>query len=136
MTTNYHGVLFDTELDNPALIHKYPIFAVAVDRNRPRVAYGVSVPPGQIYRTIREVQQNLRAEGIDHVNFYNDREVITIFKDRVFLGTPEPSSWQPAQTYGIERGVPLDGHYFKPYTLEQEVEYFGRDAYRYEQYAS
>jgi hypothetical protein len=136
MTMDYHGVLFDTELDNPALVHKYPIFAVAVDRERPRIAYGVSVPSGQIYRSIREVQQNLRCEGTGHVNFYNEREVITIFKDRVFLATPDPSSWAPVLEYGNERGVPLDGHHFKPCTLEQEAAYFSQDAYRYELYAS
>ena len=59
-------------------------------------------------------------------HFYNDEEMIVIFKDKVFKIKPHISTWTPIIDYGKTLGIPKEQLDFWPNRFQDEIHYFNK----------
>ncbi len=70
------------------------------------------------------MQQNTKSGWYGH--FYNDQELIVVFKDQVFKVAPHKSTWTPIIEYGQTLGIPEDQLDFWPNRFQDEIHYFAQ----------
>ncbi len=118
---NYHGILIDKEFSDEKYPEQFKIFAKKVDGAW--TLFGIEVENEDLDKVTKELQENLKV-GTWYAHFYNDEELIVVFKEKVFKVTPHISSWNEIISYGETLKIPADQLTFWPNRFQDERHYF------------
>jgi hypothetical protein len=122
----FHGILVDAAFTDRLYPETFSVFA----RKNAGLwgLYGIEIPRENIKYAVRDIQLHMRADESFYSHLYDDEAIIVIFKQRIFLATPNSSSWKEIQNYGLTLGIPLEQLDFWPCRFQDEVHYFeGKD---------
>lgn len=118
----YHGILIKDSFKDPDFISSFHLFNQKTSDNWTIV--GVEVLSQTITKRIKEIQDNFRIDEHFYGHFYNEEELIVIFKDAVFFVNPHKSSWYEVIEYGKSLGIPEEQLDFRPNRFQDEKDYF------------
>jgi hypothetical protein len=123
----FHGILVDAALLDRGYPETFPIFAhkKAGDWD----SYGIEIPRENIEAAVRDIQSHMQAVGGFYAHLYDDEVLIVIFKPRIYLATPNSSSWREIQQYGLTLDIPLEQLDFWPNRFQDEIHYFKRKGF-------
>lgn len=120
----YHGIILDLEFKNSSVINKFKIFAQRKSVDASRILYGIEVKDTDIYKTIKVIQENLKRDEPYYAHLYNNKELIIIFKKKVFHVSPKKYTWKEFIEYGIKLGISSHQLQVKPTRFAEEDRYF------------
>ncbi len=118
----YHGIIIDQQFMDIGFPNKFKIFSEKVDGDWH--IYGIEIGDSEITNTISTIQEATKV-GTWYAHFYNEENLIIVFKDRIFMVKPDKSTWKPAVDFGIQLGIPHEQLIFNPVRFEDETAYFG-----------
>lgn len=126
----YHGILIDQEFIDPKFPEKFKVFANKQDGNWK--IYGVEIEDKDIKEAITNIQENLKNNSPWYAHFYNDKELIVVFKNKIFKVISDPTSWKEIIKYGKSLNIPEAQLDFIPNRFQDEEQYFIYPDYRIE----
>lgn len=122
---DYHGIIIDVSQKDKSVLESLEI----IGRKRAFFNFAslfkVRVPSESIESTIARLQSNMR-EGLwllvngFYFHFYNNDELIVVFKNKIFRQKPEPGSFGEMIGYGKSLGIPEKQLDFIPYRFDDE----------------
>ena len=118
----YHGIIIDQEFQDKGLPKKFKIFAKK--QSGSWGIYGIEVEDSEVEQTIKKVQDNMKGDEAWYAHLYNDKELIVIFKNKVFRVRPHLSTWKPIIEYGKKLNIPEEQLDFWPNRFQDERHYF------------
>lgn len=86
--------------------------------------FGIEIKKEQLEKAIQHIQMNLKIDAPYYVHFYNDEELIVVFKKKVFRVKPHISTWKPIIEYGKKLKIPEGQLDFWPNRFQDEIHYF------------
>lgn len=100
--TNFKGMIVEESLKDPRIINKLSISSVEITSPSHWHIYTFSINEGDILNL-----QNFIKEGPWYIHFWNSKEIIVVFKEKIFrfLRT-DRTTWEQLTTYGREMGIP------------------------------
>ena len=101
------------------------LFAKRRSATQAWMLFGVQIPDSEIESAIKDVQVNMKSAAPFYAHFYDDRELIVVFKERVFKVAPHSSSWEPVVEFGKQLRISDAQLDFWPNRFQDEVHYFG-----------
>jgi hypothetical protein len=117
----YRAVVVREGLRRPEVLRRFPILGRQRVDNWHLVKVGI--PRTDLEPALKLLQSSL----VDDPTYYcfayasaEDRQII-IFPNRRFEATRDPTSWSPAITYGLGKGIPRQELDFTPYRFDDEV---------------
>lgn len=122
----YHGIIIDAAFSDPFYPERLKIFAKRKSTSTGWTLYGVEIPNENIAVTLQDIQSNMKSDKPYYSHFYNDENVIVIFKDKLFNAKPHASTWLPIIEYGKSLGIPKEQLDFWPNRFQDEIHYFDR----------
>jgi hypothetical protein len=125
----YHGIILDLEFEDPKYPEKFNIFAKRKSKSNPWILYGVKVSKDKIDKVIKEVQENMKSDAPYYAHFYNDVDLIVVFKNKVIKVQPHYSTWKPIVEYGKKLNIPTEQLDFWPNRFQDEKHYFNKEDY-------
>jgi DNA-directed RNA polymerase beta subunit len=120
----YHGIILDMAFDNPSYPEKMKIFAERKSSSNDWILYGVEIADVSFDQVIKEIQMNMKSDKPYYSHFYNDEEMVVVFKEKLFRVKPHISTWTPIIEYGKELRIPKEQLDFWPNRFQDEVHYF------------
>ena len=120
----YHGIIIDQEFTDQSFPNTFKVFAKKQDGSWG--IYGIEVEDSKLEESIKKIQENMKGDEPWYAHFYNDRQLIVIFKDMVFRVEPHISSWTPIIDYGRELNIPEEQFDFWPNRFQDEIHYFSK----------
>ncbi|PIZ68246.1 hypothetical protein COY13_01590 [Candidatus Roizmanbacteria bacterium CG_4_10_14_0_2_um_filter_36_35] len=120
----YHGIILDKEFKNREFVNFFKIFNKRKSTDTDWLLYGIEVEDEVIKETIKEIQNNLKENELYYTHLYNRRELIVIFKNKVFYTTLDKSTWKEFVDYGLNLGIPREQLNVAPIKFEEEKDYF------------
>mgnify|MGYP001294803448 FL=1 len=120
----YHGIIIDQEFTDQSFPNTFKVFAKKQDGSWG--IYGIEVEDPKLEESIKKIQENMKGDEPWYAHFYNDRQLIVIFKDMVFRVEPHISSWTPIIDYGRELNIPEEQFDFWPNRFQDEIHYFSK----------
>ena len=84
----YHGIILDLEFKDSTYPQKFKLFAKRKSSTSGWLLYGVEVGDQEIDKVILEVQENMKDDKPYYAHFYNDNDMIVVFKKNVFRVKP------------------------------------------------
>ena len=128
MESIYHGIILDAEFSNPDFVSRFKIFAKRRDAKNEWVCFGIEIETAELERAITDIQKNLRSDAPFYAHLYNGKELIVIFKEKVFRVSLDKATWGPIKEYGgTMLKIPREQLDFWPTTFEEEPKYFTRE---------
>jgi len=121
----YHGIIIDREFVDKNFPESLKQFAKKQDGSWG--IYGIEVEDLQLEKVINEIQKNMKTDQAWYAHFYNDKQLIVVFKDKVFRIEPHVSSWKPIIEYGKKLNIPKEQLDFWPNRFQDEAHYFSKD---------
>lgn len=118
----YHGIIIDQSFKDPSFVNVFKSFNKKQDGNWG--IYGIEVEDNELNKAISDIQENLKDDQPWYVHFYNDTDLIVLFKKMVFKVTPDISTWKPFLDYGKELNIPEDQLQVQPIKFQDETHYF------------
>ena len=122
----YHGIILDLEFTDPSYPKKLKVFAKRKGTSNEWILYGIAVSEEDIDHTISEIQSNMKSNKPYYAHFYNDSEMIVVFKDKLFKVNPHISTWTSIIEYGKKLGIPKEQLDFWPNRFQDEIHYFNK----------
>lgn len=119
----YHGILLNVSFGDPVFIEQFKTFARKEFVSSSWIVVGVLIPDELFQQKIKEIQQNMKA-GKYYNHIYNDKELIVIFKNKVFFVKPHKSTWTEVIIYAQSIGIPEVQIDFWPNRFQDEQHYF------------
>jgi hypothetical protein len=119
---NYHGILVDFSFEDTIYPEKFKLFAKR--KSDDWTLYGIIVEDSKIDAVIKDIQNNMKSKEPYYQHFYNDEQMIVVFKDRIFTVTPQISTWKEIIEYGKTLNIPQDQLTFWPNRFQDEIHYF------------
>jgi hypothetical protein len=122
---DYHGIIIDLSQKNTSVLKSLEIIGCKKAFFNLASLCKVRVPSESIESTITRLQSNMR-EGLwplvhgFYFHFYNNDELIVVFKNKIFRGKPEPGSFGEMIDYGKSLGIPEKQLDFFPYRFDDE----------------
>ena len=120
----YHGIVLDFAFNDPSYPEKLKVFAKRKSSSNAWILYGVEIADKNIRQTIQEIQLNMKSDKPYYSHFYNDEEMIVVFKDKLFKVKPHISTWTPIIEYGKGLAIPEEQLDFWPNRFQDEIHYF------------
>ncbi|MBI4065478.1 hypothetical protein HY409_03885 [Candidatus Gottesmanbacteria bacterium] len=120
----YHGILVDAGFDDPSYPEAYKVFAKKKSTNKDWTLYGIEVEAPQLQDAIKNIQLHFKSDQSYYAHFYNDKELIVIFKNKVFSVTPQSVSWEEIIAFGKLLNIPGEQLDFWPNRFQDEIHYF------------
>lgn len=117
----YHGIIIDKSFKDPNFVKTFKTFNQKQDGSWG--IYGIEVEDSNLDKLISLVQENL-SEGNWYCHFYNDEQLIVIFKDKIFKVKLHISTWKPIIEYGSMMNIPSEQLDFWPNRFQDEIHYF------------
>ena len=121
----YHGIIIDQEFKDKSFPKTFKIFAKK--QSGSWGIYGIETEDSEVEQTVKEIQKNMSSDEAWYAHLYNDKELIVIFKNKVFKVKPHISTWKPIVEYGRELNIPEGQLDFWPNRFQDEAHYFTRD---------
>lgn len=118
----YHGIIIDQEFTDKSFPNTLKIFAKKQDGDWG--IFGIEIEDSKLQETIKYIQENMRTDSPWYSHFYNNNQLIVVFKNKVFKITSEKISWQPVIDYGKELNIPIEQLDFFPNNFQNENIYF------------
>jgi len=118
----YHGIIIDQEFTNKSFPESFKVFAKKQDGSWG--IYGIEVENTQLEEAIKNIQESMETEEPWYAHFYNDKQLIVIFKEKVFRVKPHISSWRLIIEYGKQLNIPEGQLDFWPNRFQDEIHYF------------
>lgn len=124
----YHGILLDAEFEDKNFLNKFRIFAKRKDTKNGWICFGVEIESETLKQTIDDIQKNLRTDTPFYAHLYNGKELIVIFKERIFRVGLDKTTWGTLKEYGSKvLQIPYEQLDFWPTAFEEEPKYFTRE---------
>ena len=120
----YHGIILDLAFIDSRFPERFHVFAKRRSATEAWWLIGVEVSDSGIESVIKEIQTNLREGQPFYVHFYNDSELIVIFKEKVFKVAPHRTTWAAVIEFGKSLGIPEVQLDFWPNRFQDETHYF------------
>ena len=128
MGNTYHGIILDAEFKHPDYVNRFSIFAKRTDVKNDWICFGIEIEAEKLEQTINDIQKNLRADAPFYAHLYNGKELIVIFREKVFRVGLDKKTWRPLKEYGSRvLQIPCEQLDFWPTTFEEEPKYFTRE---------
>lgn len=128
MKNIYHGILLDAEFEDKNFLNTFRIFARRKDVKNGWICFGIEIESGKLAHTIADIQKNLRADVPFYAHLYNGKELIVIFKERIFRVGLNKTTWGELKEYGsMVLKIPYEQLDCWPTTFEEELRYFTRE---------
>ena len=121
----YHGIILDLEFKDSTYPQKFKLFAKRKSSTSGWLLYGVEVGDQEIDKVILEVQENMKDDKPYYAHFYNDNDMIVVFKKNVFRVKPHISTWAVIN-YGKKLNIPQEQLDFWPNRFQDEIHYFDK----------
>jgi len=121
----YHGIIIDQEFNDKSFPESFKVFAKKQDETWG--IFGIEIEDSQLEESITKIQKNMRSDEPWYAHFYNDKQLIVIFKNNVFRVEPHISSWKPIVDYGRELNIPGEQLDFWPNRFQDEIHYFSKE---------
>lgn len=118
----YHGIIIDQEFADKVFPESFKVFAKKQDGSWG--IYGVEIEDSDLPETIKRIQANMKSDTPWYAHLYNDKELVVIFKDKIFKVTPHADSWKPISDYGRDLNIPEEQLDFWPNRFQDERHYF------------
>ena len=118
----YHGIIIDQEFRDKLFPESFKQFAKKQDGSWG--IFGIEIEDSQFEEVIDKIQENMREDQPWYAHLYNDKQLIVIFKEKVFRVEPHISSWKPIIEYGEELKIPKEQLDFWPNRFQDEQHYF------------
>ncbi len=118
----YHGIIIDQEFKDRNLPKSFKIFAKK--QSGEWGVYGIEIEDTEVEATIKRIQESMRDNEPWYAHLYNDKELIVVFKDRMFKVKPHISTWKPIIEYGRKQNIPEEQLDFWPNRFQDEKHYF------------
>ena len=123
----YHGILVDAGFANPSFPETFRVFAKKKSTNNDWTLYGIEIEASQLQHAIKNIQLHFRSDEPYYAHFYNDKELIVIFRNKVFLVAPQRSTWGEIIAFGKLLNIPGEQLDFWPNRFQDEIHYFKPD---------
>lgn len=120
----YHGIILDLEFEDPKYPETFKVFAKRKSTNNDWVLYGIEVESADFEKTVAAIQKKMKSNKPYYAHFYNDKELVVLFKDKVFRVKPHISTWKPIIEYGRKLDIPEEQLDFWPNRFQDEIHYF------------
>lgn len=128
MENVHHGILLDAEFEDKDFLNTFKIFAKRKDVKNDWICFGIEIESGRIKQTIATIQKNLREDAPFYAHLYNGKELIVVFKEKVFRVSLDKKTWKPLKEYGSTvLKIPYEQLDFWPTTFEEEPRYFTKE---------
>lgn len=121
----YHGIIINKEFVDESFPETLKIFNQKQDGSWK--IYGIEVEDQKLDEFIAQIQKNLKTDQSWYFHFYNDKELVVVFKNKIFKVTPHISSWSPIIDYGNELSIPKEQLDFWPNRFQDETHYFEKN---------
>jgi|SRR3972149_6905270 len=118
----YHGIIIDQEFADKTFPNIFRQFAVKKDGSW-RI-FGIEIEDSQLEETINKIQENMKENEPWYAHLYNDKQLIVIFKNKVFRVESDVSFWKPIIEYGKKLKIPKEQLDFWPNRFQDEQHYF------------
>lgn len=118
----WHGILVDAAFVDGNALELFPKFAEKRDDGW--TITGVIIAAEEFEAAIHRLQSMMRKREPFYLHFYNDKQLVVVFEDRIFRVTPERSSWSEILVFGHSRSIPSEQLDFNPKTFADEQGYF------------
>ena len=117
----YHGILVNKSFLDENFPERFELFARKQDSDW--TLYGIEVAADDLERSVADIQKEMRS-GTWYNHLYNYKELVVVFKDKVFRVQSHSSTWGPIVEYGRKLNIPEDQLTFWPNRFQDEVHYF------------
>lgn len=118
----YHGIIIDQEFENKSFPATFEVFSKK--KSGDWEIYGIKIHDLEVENTIKKIQSNMKSDEAWYAHLYNDKELIVIFKDKVFRVKPDILTWRPIVEYGRILKIPEEQLNFWPNRFQDETHYF------------
>jgi hypothetical protein len=118
----YHGILINNQFINEDYPTNFKIFASKQDDDW--TIYGVEINDEELDTIIKDIQINIRLNEPWYCHFYNDDELIIVFKEKIFKVSPHISTWKEIFDYAKTLNIPEHQLDFWPNRFQDERHYF------------
>jgi hypothetical protein len=126
MDTDFHGIIINISQKNYSVLHSLEIIGRKVVLLHIVSLLKVRVPSESLDATIKRLQDNMRKNCLPfahsfYFHFYNDDELIVVFKNKLFRVKPEPLQFGEIVEYGKMVGIPEKQLDFCPFRFKDET---------------
>jgi hypothetical protein len=121
----YHGIVINISQKKSAVLDHLDIIGRKKVLSNALVLLKLRVAADAIEPTILRLQANMRRSlppviRAFYFHFYNESELIVVFKDRIFRTRPDPVLWDEVIEYGKSLGIPEKQLDFFPCRIADE----------------
>jgi hypothetical protein len=122
----YHGIVINVSQKNKSILKKLDVIGKKAFNFNTVILLKIRVPKENLEETIQQLQTNMRDRFLwwfhdFYFHFYNDQELIVVFKNRIFRVTPDPKTWDEMVAYGLSLGLPEKQLDFFPCRFSDET---------------
>lgn len=114
----WHGVIVDKSLINEKVPSKIKIINTKVESSW--TEFTIEVGNANLDNCIQAIQKNMHKDKSFYNHFYNGKEIIVVFKDKIFRKQNKKSSWGEIIQYGMSLDIPKKQLTFEPNRFEDE----------------
>ena len=120
----YHGIIIDQSFKDLKYPKNFKVFAKKRDGNWG--IYGIEIKENHINETVSMVQKAMKV-GTWYAHFYNDTDLVVVFRNRVFRIGTNISTWSKVFEYGKRIGIKVEQLDFWPNRFQDEIHYFSSE---------
>src|SRR5258708_38372927 len=118
----WHGIIVNKSLIDETSINEFKILSKLIDGDW--IIYGIQILDDDIDHAVIEIQEDMHESGAFYNHFYNDIELIVVFKNKTFRTMLDTATWVEIIEYGKSLGIPEIQLDFIPHKFEDEAKYF------------
>lgn len=119
----YHGILINKQFSDESFAETLTQFAKK--NSGDWIIYGVEITEDNFDETIRIIQEAMRPNEPWYCHFYNDKEMVVVFKEKIITASSHISTWGEIFAYGKTLNIPEKQLDFWPNRFQDERHYFG-----------
>jgi hypothetical protein len=122
----YHGIVINLSQEDASVINELDIIGKRQVLFNALVLYKVRVTANNLEVIIQRLQAHMRYRfgwfiRSFYFHFYNDHELIVVFKEKIFRTVPDPAMWSEIIAYGRSLGIPRKQLDFFPCRFSDET---------------
>jgi len=115
----YHGIIVDVSQKDESIFHNLKILGQKKTEDGEWTLYKIGVETDKIDEILKKLQENM-VEGF-YFHFYKNKELIVVFKKRIFKVKIDKSTWNKIIEYGKSLNIPEEQLDFYPCRIEDET---------------
>lgn len=115
----WHGIIVDKSLNDEKIPPQIKVINKKVESSW--IEFTVEVSNTDLDNYIQLVQKNMYKNKAFYNHFYNGKEIIVVFKNKIFRERNKKNSWNKIIQYGMGLGIPKKQLTFEPNRFEDEI---------------